>query len=190
MLRVGISRPGADLASGIGQEVGVAMNKYRPEQRKVSAHLYTPAGWMLGTFHVPRRGGFVDHLNQAKGFFTLTEVTLTGRAQQIPFFALQRSAVIFCVLSPDETFLYGENRQAPVMKQVSCLLEMGVLHGTLEMPPQIRVSDYLTSGAGFITLRNCNVLLGTSAHGGVVEQRYQTIILNSERVIGVSDQIH
>ncbi len=162
---------------------------YKPEQRKVPGHIYTPAGWMLGTFHVPKRGQFVEYLRNTTGFFPLTEVTLTGSTQKVPFFALQRSAVLLIVPHPSESLGQADGNGGPALVQrpVSCLLDAGVVHGTLELGRQMRTSDYLVSHTGFLVLRQVTLLL--AGPQGTLDQRFPTLLVNSARVIGVSDTV-
>jgi len=156
----------------------------RPEQRKVTARIYTPSGWILATFHVPTGQGFTDFLNASKDFFALTEVQLPRQTKPLAFLALQRTAAI--LLMPEDREI-GEPEDGSVTHQVSCLLEGGVLMGALRLPESMRVSDHLMDRSSrFLVLRDCTV--GLDAAGGNASVEAASVaIVNSGRVVGVSE---
>ena len=129
-----------------------------PPQRRVAGRVHTPAGWIAGTFHVPEQQSLLSFFNSARDFFTLTEVQLPGQSSEVPFLALQRSAVNLIIPAADERI---DDDAAPdedaVTHHVSCLLDGGVLMGTLQLPASVRVSDHLMANARFLAIHNCTV---------------------------------
>jgi len=160
----------------------------RPDLRKIPARIHTLAGRISGNLHVLVAHSIVDHLDYAGNFLTLTDVLLPGHTQPMPFFALQRSAALAVIPDAPEDALALAGAPADSRPHaVACLLEQGVLNGTLDLPRGIRVSDHLVASAGFLVVRNCT--LGTS--GGASEafsvEMTPIVLVNAARVIGVAE---
>lgn len=155
---------------------------YHPPQRAVPAVCFTTSRWIRGTFHLPKLHGFDDHLRKATTFFPLTGVDL-GEAT-LPFLAVRASAVHAVapacrieelLLSP----IAGATRRA-----VSVYLEHLAVHGTLELLPGIRTSDYLGHHEGFIPLRGCRVVPGAPGLCAPLD----IVFVNARAVIAVAEE--
>ncbi|MEM6960361.1 MAG: hypothetical protein AAF355_05630 [Myxococcota bacterium] len=155
----------------------------KPKQRKLASRVFTSAGWVLGTFHVPEKVPFMEFLNGTQDFFTLTEVKLPRQGRPMPFLALQRSAAALIVPGKDEW--NRDARNIENCRRVSCLFDGGLVLGTLELPEETRVSDHLMRKQHFIVLRNCTVGLDL---GDVPSMEANPIVIaNTDRVIGVAE---
>ena len=147
--------------------------------------MWTSAGWLTGTLHVPVDIPLLSFLNRPDDFLTLTEVQLPWQRNPLPFLALQRNATLLVIPEVDE--VEGAT-EGPVSHQVSCLLQGGVVMGTLRLPHDERVSDRLTRRQRFFVLRDCTVGIDANADGD-----RQTIegtpaaILNGSRLVGVAE---
>jgi hypothetical protein len=155
----------------------------RPEQRKVKARIFTPSGWILGTFHVPKSQTLVAFVNSTERFFTLTEVQLPRQSRPLGFLALQRSATIMVIPDASEV---GPPPEEAVAHPVSCLLSGGVLMATLHLPEGERVSDHLMAEPTFFSVRGCTVGLDAPGAKASVEA-VSAALINASRVIGVSE---
>ena len=155
----------------------------RPAQRVAPSRVFTPAGWLTANFHITAQTPFLPFLNRTGDFFTLTDVKMPGHSKPLPFLALQRSATILIVPPNDEKLTGSAPEATETTHQISCLLERGVLMGTLELPSALRVSDYLMHQAGFIVLRDCT--LGLDEPRGI--EALPIVVANADRVVGVAE---
>jgi len=141
-------------------------------------------GWIQGVIHVSKLHSFVDHLNQKSSFIKMTGVTLPGREDVLPFFAIHKQAII--LIAPDESETHLEKQageQAP--HHVECMLEDVVIQGELKVRKGVRLSDGLAQHEGFLVLRH-TVLRGFS-DGQVVERRVPVAIVNDDALIGIAE---
>ncbi len=150
---------------------------------QVVSRIFTSSGWVVGTFHVPAGDSLLSHLERSK-FFTLTDVVLPQGGDALPFFALSRDATV--LILPGEPEAVKPSAQGEVLHQVSCLLEKGVVMGTLHLPGEVRVSDHLLGTERFFVLGDCTVGIDAGGRGGSVEAAAATI-LNAQRVVGVAE---
>jgi len=163
----------------------MVQQSYRPEQRKVSSTILTRAGWMIGTFHVPSKKPFLDFLNASQGFYTLTDVGLRG--QVIPFLALAKHSLLMCEPPPHEQLTSMRVTQTQmVFRQCVFLLEDGVLQGTIQLRHGQRVSDQLQRTRGFFAIHQVRARFGRA--DAPEDRAFETLIMNPEHIVGVSDQ--
>ena len=156
------------------------MPEYRPPQRTVPAKILTPAGWMTGTFHLSRLSSFLDFASQAVSFFTLTNVTLPGHANAVPFLALRRSAARVILPECDEPSLMLAPTAEADLYDVHRLLELGALSGKLALKKRVRISDFLAHHTGFILLRDCEL--------GEARTFAPLAFVNSSAVVGIGER--
>ncbi|MCB9619634.1 MAG: hypothetical protein H6721_22940 [Sandaracinus sp.] len=158
----------------------------RPELRLVPVRTLTPAGWIVGTLHVPKAMPLIDFLEAPRAFVSLSDVKLpTG--SELPFFALAKSALILVQPQPEElveavTRTSGRSR----LRQVSCLFEGGLVMGTLALPSDHRVSDELLASNGFFVLGHCTIGVDAPAKTPVMEAGIH-VIVHSPRLLGVTE---
>lgn len=157
-----------------------------PPQRDLPATIYTTAGWISGTFMVPKLRHFNDYLNHPHPFFKLKTVRLPGLDKDIPFFVLQKTSIIFIIPEPGDEALVSPIGGEKIEREVSCAFANGVISGTLDILKGVRVSDFLMAKAGLFVLRNCSAFLRTPA-GSDVRHNIAHLMANSERIIGVSE---
>lgn len=157
-----------------------------PPQREVSSSMYTTAGWISGTFMVPKLRHFNDYLNHPHPFFKLKAVRLPGLDKEIPFFVLQRSSIIFIIPDAQDDALVSPIGGEKMEREVSCAFANGVVSGTLDILKGVRVSDFLMSRAGLFVLRNCSVFVRTGASPDI-RHNVPHVMVNADRVIGVSE---
>lgn len=157
------------------------MPEYRPPQRTIPARILTPAGWMTGTFHVSRLHSFLDFASQSNSFFTLTQVTMPGQKDSLPFLALRRSAARVILPSCDESQLMLSPPQGETDEhKVRCMLEAGVLAGKLTLKKRVRVSDFLAHHVGYLMLRDCEL--------GEAKIAAPIAFVNSGAVVAIGDE--
>ncbi len=129
---------------------------YHPPQRAVGAFILSLSHWIRGTFHLPKLHAFEEHLARGRAFFSLTNVVLGGA--KLEFLALRASAAHLVVPEVAERELRLQPVSGVQPREVSCYLEHVAVHGTLELLPGVRTSDFLAHQAGFIMLRACRIV--------------------------------
>lgn len=156
-----------------------------PPQREVEARIFSTAGWITGRFMLPAIRIFTEYLNHPHDFLKLKDTTLPGLETQIPFFALQRNSIVFMLVAQTDGILTPGERKRPA--DVSCAFNQGVISGTLNLPPGVRVSDFLIHKQHFFHLTDCTTFVRNSAGKSEVIRDQPIGIVNTRRVIGVSE---
>jgi hypothetical protein len=161
---------------------------YRPEQQAIPARIFTTAGWVSGHIHAPKRQVWLDHVNSCGPWIKLTEAKLPGREALASFFALARtSAVLIQPTTPDPKSAVQAIIGETAVHQVDCLLDVGVVSGTLELSPSIRVSDHLVRKTDFMALRDCDLQLFGRFGEATLEMKLPLAFVNCGRIVGVSE---
>jgi hypothetical protein len=161
---------------------------YQPNQRQVSAQMYTTAGWLEGTFHFPKMSKLLEALNKEPEFYRLTDVSFLARQDRLlEFFALQRRATVLVVPPEGESDLWLQKEQTRPTR-VYCLFDGGYVEGRLRLRKGVRVSDYLPKQDGFVLLQNCKLRLGDLTTEFFVEEEHDAVFVNAGRVVGFSEE--
>lgn len=170
------------------QKVPKAGGKYHPPLKQIPALIFTTAGWIRGTFHVPVMHGFMDYLQRSGELLKLTDVTLPHLKKQLDFFGLRRISALMIIPDCEEELLslpmiMGKNDTFTA----SFLLESGSVTGNVTIEADIRISDYLNQSR-FLVLRE--TIVGSHGGGGGKGQsaRFPLLILNSHGIIGTSEE--
>lgn len=155
---------------------------YHPPQRAVGTQCFTISRWVGGTFHLPKLHGFDDHLRKVRCFFPLTDVDLGAGA--LPFLALRASAIhaVAPTVREEELLLSPVPDATP--RGVSCYLENLAVHGTLELLPGLRTSDFLGHQEGFIVMRGCRLV--PPAPG--VAEPVPVVFVNARAIVAVAEE--
>ena len=164
------------------------MSQYRPPIREIPSVLFTTAGWIRGTYHVPQLHGFLDFLGKAGDFLKLTDVTLPHLKKHLAYFGIRRNAVLMIIPDCPEEMLHLPKPLGKVRTlSISFLLESGTVTGDLALEGEIRTSDFLSKENRWIVLRDC--VLGTSgASAAGSESRFPLMLLNVACIIGASEE--
>lgn len=163
------------------------MKQYTPpSSREIAARLFTTAGWIDGIFLVPAKRSLTDYSNQPHDFFKLKDVTLPGLKEPIPFFALQRNAVILMVPASTEEGVDSTIGTAKDDKDVSCAIDQGVISGALSVASGLRMSDFMIKPQPFFYLKDCTLFLRNSG-APQITRNMPMIIINRTKIVGVSE---
>lgn len=156
---------------------------YRPPQRSITALVLSLGRWIRGTFHLSRLHAFDDHLTRGRTFLTLTDVSL-GAGPAVPFLALRASAahVVVPEASIEELLLQPTPGTSP--RQVSCYLEHVAVHGSLELRPSVRTSDFFARQESFIVLRDCGIVPAPRGR----EEPFPVVLVNARAVVAVAEE--
>ena len=134
------------------------MSPLHPTLNPVQVLVFTPSGWIRGTFHVPAVKGMLTFLNTQEEILKLTEVSLPGSKHILPFLALQRNASFLVVPQGGMDAMKPEIISVPRERRlVSCLFSLGSIRGRLDVPETLRTSDFLLRKPGFIELNQCHI---------------------------------
>lgn len=156
---------------------------YHPPQRAVGAFILSLDHWFRATFHLPLLHAFEEHLERGRAFFPLTNVEF-GHGAILDFMALRASAAHVVVPAVAERELLLQPVVGTRSREVSCYLEHVAVHGTLELLPSVRTSDFLAHQTGFIMLRGARIVPR-------LQQRPEplpVVFLNAEAVLAVAEK--
>jgi len=135
---------------------------------------------------VPEAKTLLEFLEQPRGFFSLSDVTLLAQDTKLPFLAVARSAVTL-LIPAEQGQLQPESRASARTKirSVSCIFEGGMVMGSLAISADARVSDELMASPGFFLLEQCTV--GIDDGAGPVMEANPIVLLHAPRLVGVAE---
>ena len=177
------SRPGAVAAPEGGQP-----QVQRTDLRKVPVELLSPMGWLSGLLHVPRHQTLVEFLSLAPRLVKLTTVRIPQETEVRPFVALQRDAITLVAPSLDDGVETPRDQSFTALREVACLMPVGVLRGSLAVLLNMRLSDHLQQQGPLITLRHCLLTPYGETAKSPLARAFSTVIANLEAVLGVSEE--
>jgi len=149
-----------------------------------TVRLFTPAGWVIGTLHVPQGMGLLPFLNGDEAFFRMTNVSFSAQPQTIQFLALQRNAALIVVPGEDALLgLHEDDRRA--RHDVTCLFAGGMVMGTLPLPKGVRVSDELMQSKEFFAIEDCT--LGIDASPEPTMEAEELVFVHAAQMFGVAE---
>jgi len=149
-----------------------------------TVRLFTPAGWVIGTLHVPAGVGLLPFLNSQQAFYRMTNVSLPDQPQTIPFLALQRKAVLV-VVPGEDAHLGLHEADSGARHEVACLFDGGLVMGTLRLPRGVRVSDELMQSQEFFAIEDCT--LGIDASPEPVMEAEKLVLVHAAEMFGVAE---
>lgn len=162
------------------------MSTLHPPQDAVPVVVFTPAGWIRGTFHVPKVKTLLGFLNLQEEILKLTEVILPGTSQAQPFLALHKSAALLVIPQrSNDPSMPGRDRRL-----VTCLLSMGSVRGYLDVAETVRTSDFFLRSPSFIELQTCHV--GPNPYLDPAEtagEPFPLVLVNARSLVGATEYI-
>lgn len=162
-----------------------------PPLRLSSVNVLTDLGWCAGTFHVPGRQSLVDFLAPGNHIVKLTRVRIPNETERVPFIGFRRDAII--VVEPtqaDELVDTAGSIGRTTAHRVACLLGDGMLHGTLDVLVNVRVSDFLRQQPGLAVLRDCALVPYGQPPDSNQARRIRCALVNLSRVTGVAEWLN
>jgi hypothetical protein len=166
------------------------MDSPRPTQTFIPVIVFTPSGFIRGTLHLPAVKTLPSFLNAQDEILKLTEAVLPGSDQVHPFLALHKSAVILVIPQEGvELPKSGPSAMPRELRPVTCLLSLGSIRGHLDVPENLRTSDFLLRNTGFIEFHECFV--GSTTYFDPSEATgapLPLVILNSRNMVGVTEE--
>jgi hypothetical protein len=162
-----------------------------PPLRLSSVNVLTDLGWWAGTFHVPPHQSLVDFLAPGSHIVKLTRVRIPNESERLPFVALRRDSII--VVEPtqaDERVDTPGSGGRTSSHRVGCLLPVGVLHGTLEVLVNVRVSDFLRQQPSLAVLRDCVLVPYGQPPESNQARKLRVALVNLGRVTGVAEWVN
>jgi hypothetical protein len=162
-----------------------------PPLRLSSVNVLTDLGWWAGTFHVPGRQSLVDFMAPGSHVLKLTRVRVPNESERLPFVAVRRDAII--VVEPtqaDELVDTPGSGGRTSSHRVGCLLPVGVLHGTLEVLVNVRVSDFLRQQPSLAVLHDCVLVPYGQPPESTQARKLRLALVNLGRVAGVAEWVN
>jgi hypothetical protein len=162
-----------------------------PHLRLVTVNLLTDLGWCAGTFHVPGRQSLVDFLAPGNQIVKVTRVRVPNESERLPFIGFRRDSII--VVEPtqtDELIDTAGSVGRTSAHRVGCLLDEGILHGTLEVLVNVRVSDFLRQQPGLAVLHDCTLVPYGQPADSNQGRRLRHALVNLSRVTGIAEWVN
>ena len=159
-----------------------------PPLRLSSVNLLTDLGWCAGTFHVPGRQSLVDFLAPGNHIVKLTRARIPNEGERLPFVAFRRDSII--AVEPtqsDELVDTPGSGGRTSSHRVGCLVPAGVLHGTLEVLVNVRVSDFLRQQPSLAVLHECVLVPYGQQPESSQARKLRVALVNLGRVTGVAE---
>jgi len=162
-----------------------------PPMRLSSVNLLTDLGWCAGSFHVPGRQSLVDFLAPGNHIVKVTRVRVPNENERIPFVAFRRDTILLVEpTQADELIDTPGSGGRTSSHRVGCLLPVGILHGTLEVLVNVRVSDYLRQQPGLAVLQDCTLTPFGQPPESNQARRLRVALVNLARVAGVAEWVN
>lgn len=162
-----------------------------PPLRLATVNVLTDLGWWAGTFHVPGRQSLVDFLAPGNQIVKLTRVRIAGEGERLPFIGLRRDSLLVVEpTQPDELVDTAGSIGRTSGHRVGCLLPDGILHGTLEVLVNVRVSYFLRQQPGLAVLRDCALVPYGQPADSRQSRRLRCALVNLARVTGVAEWVN
>ena len=162
-----------------------------PPMRVSSVNLLTDLGWCAGSLHVPGRQSLVDFLAPGNHIVKVTRARVPNENERLPFIAFRRDAIL--VVEPtqaDELIDTPGSGGRTSSHRVGCLLPGGILHGTLEVLVNVRVSDFLRQQPGLAVLQDCTLTPYGQPPESNQARRLRVALVNLARAAGVAEWVN
>jgi len=151
----------------------------QPEQQTLKARVLTGAGWLEGTFHLPKRHAFADYLAHHP-WYPMTDVVM-AKVGLMPFFALAQHEVLLVAAGPLERASTLEHRSV----KATLLLTVGAVDGILDLPASLRLSDFVERTTSFVHVRDANVKVWADPAAAWFDE----LLVNPRRLVGVTELV-
>lgn len=162
------------------------MNSY-PEQRKVTANILTPVGWLHATMHLPPMQTLFDFINSGQPIVKCTRVRLPKQPLLQSFVALRRESVVLVAPTIDELVETEGSVGHTRPRKVRCYLDAGTLDGEFEVLINLRISDFLRQQTGLIVLRQTVLTPNEEGSDPTQTRKMPVAIVNLANVVGVAE---
>jgi len=161
-----------------------------PAQQPVTIIALTSSGYISGTVHLLAMKNLRTLLNAQEEILKLTDALLPGSQQVQPFLALRKGSAHLIVPKAGPDILSPEpSAWQKARRRVTCLLEQGSIRGFIEVPENLRTSDFLLRSPGFLEFREC--LLGPEPHlnpEDLTADPLPLVFVNSRSMVGVTEE--
>ena len=108
-----------------------------------------------------------------------------GLPERLPFIGFRRDAILVVEPTQADELLEAGSVGRTSSHRVGCLLGDGILHGTLEVLVNVRVSDFLRQQPGLVVLRDCSLVPYGQPSDSNQARRMRSALVNLSRVTGV-----
>jgi hypothetical protein len=162
-----------------------------PPLRLSSVNLLTDLGWFAGTLHVPGRQSLVDFLGPGNHIVKVTRVRIPNESERLPFIGVRRDSIM--LIEPtqgDELVDTPGSGGRTSSHRVACVLPVGMLHGSLDVLVNVRVSDFLRQQPGLAVLHDCVLLPYGQPSESVQARKLRIALVNLSRVTGIAEWVN
>ena len=140
---------------------------------------------------MPGRQSLVDFLGPGGHIVKVTRVRVPNESERLPFIGFRRDAIL--VVEPtqgDELVDTPGSGGRTSAHRVGCLLPGGVLHGSVEVLINVRVSDFLRQQPGLAVLRDCVLAPYGQPPDSSQARKLRCAVVNLSRVAGVAEWVN
>jgi hypothetical protein len=161
-----------------------------PPQQPITIIALTTSGYISGIVHLLAMKNLRTLLNAQDEILKLTHALLPGSPQVHPFLALRKGSALLIVPKAEPEPFKPELSSGPrAQRLVTCLLDLGSIRGYIEVPENVRTSDFLLRNPGFIEFRECH--LGPNPHldpQTITNDPLPLVYVNSRSMVGVTEE--
>ena len=162
---------------------------YRPAQRWVSVDVLTTAGWARGTLVLPQIQALLDFIAGAGAFLKLVNAQLPQLVEPQSYMALKCESVL--LIAPavgNEKVEIDAPGASMAPLNVVCLLEDGVLEGTLNFLVNLRLSDFLRHQTGFLVVRDATwTAAPRTGQPPAAPRKFPVTLVNASRIVAITE---
>lgn len=160
----------------------------RKSKAFVSLRVLTESGWLSGSFLIAVNRRLVDTLNAGGDTIVLTNAFVPGGDTDLPFLGVRRDKMI--LVMPDEVETPSQHSGmfvATTARSVVMLAGLASVSGVVDVPQNLRVSDYFARNRGFINVRECRLTV-RNPHGGEQWTRdLDQLLVRGDALVAVSE---
>lgn len=168
---------------------------YRPHLREVATRMHIDHyGWITGTLHVAPQHSVMYHLNrfadrakkadEGGQYVKVTQARFPGQSQAVPFLALRRESISLVLPTDTNDKFMQRDPGSTVPHAVTFMLADLYVHGTIVIPPNLRVSDFLQSNRGFLAVTDATLILPTQERAG--QQAAPAVLVSQTHAVAVA----
>lgn len=157
--------------------------------RLVPVRIMTTAGWVSGNVHLPITRRLLEAWRSGHPFIPLTDAVVEGLPRPIPFFALHRTALQFCLVDDDQPLeTLPPSARPTVQHHVTCLLAAGRIMGSLRVPKDVRLSDHVTHHEmELFVLEEARIEVRDPWSQNLVQLSDQRVVVEPRALVGISE---
>lgn len=154
------------------------------------ATILSRSGWVTGELHVSKNRATAEFLEHGHEFLSLTNARIEASMDEIPFFALHRSAILLIMVDSNEGSR-PPSRSSVLEDEhpLFFLLDVGTVRGLLSVPTNLRLSDFLVNPRHYFLVRQARLKVRDPWSQVTSEQAQPCVFLSVDAIVGISERL-